>query len=109
MHGLLTKAAVAAGLLVLTATPALADRIDGDWCSGKGARIAINGARITTPAGNLLTGNYTRHAFSYVAPQGDMGDGQTVLMRLLSDEYVQVQAGGAAKVETWQRCNPEVS
>ncbi len=108
MRAFLTMAAVG-GLLTLAATPALADRIDGNWCSGKGTRIAINGARITTPAGNLLTGNYTRHAFSYVAPQGDMGDGQTVLMRLLSDEYVQIQAGATAKAETWQRCNPEVS
>lgn len=101
--------AVVGGLLAVAATPALADRIDGNWCSDKGTRIAINGPQITTPAGNLLVGNYTRHAFSYVAPQGDMGDGQTVLMRLLSDEYVQVQPGSAAKAETWQRCNPEVS
>lgn len=93
----------------LAATPALADRIDGNWCSAKGARIAISGVQVTTPDGTAMTGNYARHAFSYVAPAGDIGSGQTVLMRLLSDEFVQVQMGEAGQMETWRRCNPAVS
>jgi hypothetical protein len=70
------KRAAIALFLILAPFSALADAIDGDWCStGDAGQFRIAGASITTPAGTQTTGNYTRHAFSYVVPVGDPGAG----------------------------------
>lgn len=88
--------------------PALADQIDGDWCY-EGLHIEIVGPRITTPAGNQITGQYTRHGFDYVVPDGEDNAGGSVSMRQLSDDMVRVEnsdASGAALGEAviWRKC-----
>ena len=100
---------VAGACLGLLATPALADAIDGAWCRDSGLRLMINGPAIVTAAGSKTQGDYSRHAFSYVAPAGDPGAGTTISMRLLSEETMQLRAGPQAPVETWNRCGPPIS
>ncbi len=96
------------GLLVLGASPAVADVIDGDWCSAPEAKhMSIAGSNITTPAGTRTTGNYSRHRFSYVVPEGDPGAGDQIDMLLLNEEEVQVTVGGGAP-EIWRRCDLNV-
>lgn len=96
------RLALALGLALL-ATPALADRIDGDWCSDDGARnMHIDGPAITTPGGHAIEGDYSRHAFSYTVPAGEPGAGTRVNMRLLNEMNVEIFF--PADTETWHRC-----
>ncbi|GAB4227872.1 MAG: hypothetical protein Tsb0032_34500 [Kiloniellaceae bacterium] len=93
-----------AGGILLWASPTLADQIDGDWCSTVEAEhFTIAGAIIVTPAGTQTTGDYRRHTFSYVVPDGDPGAGQTIAMRQLNDEEILVSVDGSEPV-LWRRC-----
>jgi hypothetical protein len=93
-----------AGSLVVSASPALADRIDGDWCSTtEAAHFSIAGSIIITPAGTQTTGDYRRHTFSYVVPPGDPGAGQAIAMRQLNEEEILVSIDGGEPV-LWRRC-----
>ncbi len=95
--------------LMLLATPALADRIDGHWCAPDGARrVQIDGSAIVIPGGRQLQGLYDRHHFSYVVPPPEAAAGKTVVMDLLGETAVQVQFGDAAP-EVWTRCAPPLS
>jgi hypothetical protein len=95
--------AIAASLLIAGATPVLADVIDGDWCATDSRHFSIAGPSITTPAGTHTTGNYSRHAFSYVVPDSDPGAGTTIRMQLLNEETVRVFIEGQDP-EIWNRC-----
>ena len=63
-----TISAAAMTLFVLSAAPARADAIDGDWCRPDGKHMSIRGPEIVTPMGTHTRGNYDRHAFSYAVP-----------------------------------------
>jgi hypothetical protein len=103
-----TKRVAIVLFLILAPSSALADAIDGDWCSPDDARqFRIAGASITTPAGTQTTGNYSRHAFSYVVPFGDAGAGDEIDMQLLNEEEVQVVVGRGPP-EVWRRCHLNV-
>lgn len=94
--------------LALSAGPALADAIDGDWCFG-GATLRIEGEDVRTPGGQDIKGDYDRHAFRYVAPAGDKDAGAEVLMQLLSDDDMVLfrRTGGTdSPREDWKRCQP---
>ena len=100
----IAKRILIAGVVIVSSSPALADAIDGDWCSTKKAKqFSINGPVIVTPAGTQTTGNYSRHAFSYVVPEGDPDAGEAIAMQLLNEEEVQVSEEGGAP-EIWRRC-----
>ena len=104
-QSILTLAA-ALTVLIASATLARADAIDGDWCAADGNQhMTINGADITTPGGKQIKGNYTRHAFDYVIPDGEAGAGETVNIFLRS-EYFAVSRQGAsdAPLKEWRRC-----
>jgi hypothetical protein len=93
-----------AGLFTVLASPALADKIDGDWCSTtEAAHFSIAGDIIITPAGTQTTGDYRRHTFSYVVPPGDPGAGQAIAMRQLNEEEILVSIDGGEPV-LWRRC-----
>lgn len=93
-----------AGATVMAPVTALADAIDGDWCAPDGsARVHISGSNINTPSGTLTTGNYSRHAFSYVVPQGDPGPGDKVDMQLLNEEEVRLTVNDS-EPEIWRKC-----
>ncbi len=99
-------AVTAAGLALLSA-PARADAIDGDWCAVDGRTMSIRGPAITTPGGNAIEGNYSRHHFTYVVPDSEPSAGQTVAMILLNENEVNVQENGTAEI--WVRCKPAIS
>jgi len=105
-RNMLRACAVAAFAFVL-AGPAVADAIDGDWCSGKGLHLTIRGPEITTPSGVTLKGNYHRHEFSYTAPPGDADAGTQIDLRLLSEEFMnlyRLKDGTPGEPELWRRC-----
>ena len=98
------KGVLIAGVCLFAGSPALADAIDGEWCSTtEAAHFSIAGPLIVTPAGTQTTGDYSRHAFSYVVPEGDPGAGDMVVMRLLNEEEVLVAIAGGEPV-LWRRC-----
>ena len=91
-------------LLVAAATPALADAIDGDWCSDDGRRLTINGPDIVTPTGQQTKGEYDRHHFSYVEP----GVGGTVSMALISEIRMRLKPPSGEE-QLWRRCGKPIS
>ena len=97
-------APLAATFLLVAATPALADAIDGDWCSDDGQRLTINGPDIVTPAGKQTKGDYDRHHFSYVEP----GSSGTVSMVLVSQLRMRLKPP-AGDEQLWRRCGKPVS
>ena len=93
---------------LLLAFPAYADRIDGGWCDGKGGHMHVDGAKITTPSGKVLSGDYDRHSFHYVGPEGDGDAGIDVFGMLRSEEEMTLYRGrdaNRADGETWRRCD----
>ena len=98
-------AALGLSLAALAPLPVLADAIDGSWCNSEGKHLNIKGRSITTPGGAVLEGDYSRHAFSYVAPAAEPGGGDTIYMRILNDTTMQVRRGTpVAEPSTWKRC-----
>ena len=98
------KLLLIAGALGLASVPAFSDAIDGDWCApADGRHVRISGPNITTPTGSQTTGDYSRHAFSYIIPEADPKGGETIYMRLLNDEEVSVSDAGSSP-EIWHRC-----
>lgn len=95
-----------AGLAAITDV-ASADAIDGDWCFDDGRHFTIRGPAITTPAGIATEGDYRRHSFSYVVPEGEAAAGEPVAMLLLNENTVQLEASG--QTEIWLRCKPAIS
>ena len=87
------------------AVPAQADQIDGDWCSVDGKHLSINGPEIEIPSGKQITGNYTRHGFTYTGPDGDPEMGQQIRMSQQSDQLMVLYRSTAPdKAEEWRRC-----
>ena len=110
-----TSIAVGIAIVAFAANPARADAIDGHWCFTDGKRISIQGPAIVTPAGSHIQGDYSRHFFSYVAPQSDPDAGQTVSMALVNEDTVHLRIGTAptyssdGPVQVWHRCGPPTS
>jgi hypothetical protein len=93
--------------LLLTAAPALADKIDGNWCY-KARSMSIDGPNIVTPGGTRMAGLYHRHGFKYTVPAGEADAGAVVEMIQFDDYTIQVMTappGGAARTEIWKRCD----
>jgi len=103
-HSDIMKRLLVVAAAILPGSPALADAIDGDWCSTAEVKhLKIEGPNITTPAGSKIVGNYSRHAFTYVVPDGERGAGEPVAMQLLNEEEVEISFNGAA-IQVWRRC-----
>ncbi len=104
-HRFVKSLAVAGLLLVVAGTEAArADAIDGDWCYRDGRRLSINGPQIVTPGGTRLTGNYSRHAFSYTAPANEPGGGKAIDMTLIDEDTMNLRQGDAGAAQIWRRC-----
>ena len=88
---------------------ALADAIDGDWCDSNGKRMSIRGPSMVTPGGQQISGNYSRHYFSYIIRAGETDAGATVEIQLLSEYLVHLRQGNDPSVHEWRRCQPGVS
>ena len=93
----------------LAAAPsAWADAIDGDWCSSKGQSIAIAGAKIRIPSGQVIDGRYGPHHFAYQPPQGDPDEGYVIYLELLDEETImwrRIKDGEVGDIDIWHRCN----
>ncbi|MSO99742.1 MAG: hypothetical protein EXR07_01640 [Acetobacteraceae bacterium] len=88
-----------AAVLLSLAGPAHADAIDGHWCDNEKRHLEINGPAIVTPSGASLKGDYNRHGFTYLEPNG----GKTIVMVLLSEVSMRLKAGEGPD-EMWHRC-----
>lgn len=88
---------------MLSAAPAWADAIDGDWCNADGENLHIDGAAIKTPGGASMTGDYDRHHFSYVSPPGEKFAGDTLSMTQQSEEQMSMRLPDGSEM-TWRRC-----
>lgn len=97
---------VFSAFLLTTTLPALADKIDGGWCSKDGTkRIHIDGPNIEIPSGRKITGDYTRHGFTYTGPPGDPEDGQDIRMVQQSEEHmILYRSTKPDSFEDWHRC-----
>ncbi len=77
--------------------------------------MSIQGPAIVTPAGSHIQGDYSRHFFRYVVPQGDPDAGQTVALTLINEDTVYARAGTSpaytqdGSVQVWHRCGPPTS
>jgi hypothetical protein len=100
-------------MLVMSADRAAADIIDGNWCHADGRTFSIQGPELVTPRGHRITGNYSRHYFSYTVPDSEPAAGAKILMTLWNENTVHVQTettgSGSGKEEIWNRCGPSVS
>ena len=111
MHIRLMRTLTGSACLALTvmATSARADAIDGDWCQTAGKRMSIHGPDIVTPGGKQTRGDYSRHFFSYVIPNGEAGAGATVSITLLGEYLAHARVGSDPTIVEWRRCQPGVS
>ena len=111
--GLLFAALSASSILAVN--PARADAIDGDWCDPRQRQMSIKGPAIVTPGGVHMSGNYSRHAFSYTAPPAEPDAGRTIYMVLVNEDTIHLGidnapgTAGRAPAQVWRRCPPAVS
>jgi hypothetical protein len=89
-------------ICLLSVSPALADRIDGEWCHASNS-LMIEGPKIRTPGGNNVTGDYSHHNFTYTVPPAELDAGSQIAMRQLSEETMILTRKGRPE-ETWRRC-----
>ena len=106
-----TAAVLAIAILALSAQPALADKIDGNWCSAKGKSISVDGPTIVTPGGKSIIGYYDRHNIDFTIPEGEDGAGGKFSANQLNHEEISVSitSRSGAKVgdpEIWTVCKP---
>jgi hypothetical protein len=102
-------AAIAVATL-LGSAPALADKIDGNWCYSDGRTMSIDGPAIVTPGGTKMTGEYDRHHFRYIVPQGEADAGAQVVMVQFDEYTIEVTTSpattaGNGRTEVWKRCD----
>ena len=105
-------AAAVGSVLMFGAPPAVADAIDGNWCSGV-KRMEISGPKIVTPGGNSIEGVCGRHDFTYTVPAGEPG--ARVDMDLIGNDDMHLWPKGRSIVpqivgaQMWKRCAAPVS
>ena len=99
------------GVVATLLTLSLLAPTERAWADGR--RLSIQGSDLVTPGGKRMTGDYDRHAFAYVVPDGEKGAGSTVFMVQLNEESIWVKIGtppsAAGDSETWRRCSERIS
>ena len=100
----IAKLLLVSAVSVIFATAAMADAIDGDWCAKVGRHLNIDGPRIKTPGGNHITGNYDRHGFSYVVPDGEAHGSEIINMQMQSEDLILMTLPDGS-IEKWTRCD----
>ncbi|WP_372530056.1 hypothetical protein [Oricola sp.] len=96
---------------LVLAAPARADVVDGNWCSGDGRSINIDGTLVTIPSGVHVRGEYSRHVFRYVGPADGPESGHDIRMFLNGDNILRIRRfidGVEQPEEEWRRCKPIV-
>lgn len=103
------KYAFVSALVILISVPAQADQIDGEWCNGL-KHLSIDGPNIVTPGGTRVTGPYDRHAFKYVAPNGEPDAGATISMVQQHDELMHSTSSlKPEEIVRWTPCRQHTS
>jgi len=96
-------------LTAFSPLPAKADQIDGHWCRGL-KLLSIDGPNIVTPGGTRMTGDYERHSFQYVVPDGEPDTGAKITIAQVHDELMQLSSSARpGQSEPWTRCKKQVS
>lgn len=100
---------LAAVIVAATTTLAVADQIDGTWCSPSGTSMTIEGPQIVTPGGKAITGRYNRHHVDYEVPEGEADAGSRVSADQLNDDEIRVIVLGKDPAankpsEIWTKC-----
>ncbi len=93
--------------LVTSTATALADKIDGTWCSPSGKRISIDGPQVITPSGKTVVARYDRHHIDYVIPEGEPNAGNRFAADQLNEEQIRVSVVSEAKSQApkiWTPC-----
>ena len=96
--------------MLLSSSCAFADSIDGTWCSERDHRqMTITGPDALLPGGRHITGDYSRHRFSFTIPMPDADAGRVMLLRLMGEMLmvsVIASSDGSApsEPEHWKRC-----
>ncbi len=106
------KLALCALGLVVSGT-AMADSIDGTWCSVQEARmLTIQGSQLIVDR-SVSTGQYSRHNFiaDWPVPTAQESEkGTRIHLRLMGETTmvgVKIRANGETTApETWHRCQP---
>ena len=98
-------------VLFTAAQPALADQINGNWCSPDGQSMTVDGPRVVTPGGHTVTANYDRHHVDYRIPEGEPSSGDRFSADQLNHEQISVSIirasdGQAGKAVIWTPCKP---
>ncbi len=109
MRTLPLRMLIAAFGLALSAGTAWADRIDGNWCSPDNATMTIEGPQVVAPSGKVTRGDYYRHRFDYIVPDGDKDAGAHVHADLIDEDHIIIsltppKATDPGKPEIWKRC-----
>ena len=104
-------ALLTAALICVSTQAALADRIDGTWCSTDGKSVSVDGPRVVTSRGNAVNANYDRHHIDYVIPAGEPDEGGIFQADQLNDNQIRVILIGAdgkpkSEAEIWTPCKP---
>ena len=84
-------------------SPVLADALDGDWCNGRDGKLTISGSSIITPSGRTVSGNYSRHRFTYTAPEDDWNGGKNIVIQQLNEDAMDLSVDGNAPTR-WSPC-----
>lgn len=93
--------------IVVAASPALADAIDGDWCNGSATMHVEFPSTIRIPSGRDVTGTCGRHACQFTTPAGETNGGTDVLMKLVNEQTMELWRFPTTPTpETWTRCQP---
>ncbi len=105
------SAVFAFAAVFLTVPPALADKIDGNWCSAKGRSISVDGSSVVTPGGTAIIANYDRHHVDFVIPDGEPGAGDRFSADQLNHEENSVSilphsGDDRSTPEIWTMCRP---
>ena len=96
------------------AQPTTSEREDGLLVAASDRYSDIYGSSWKfTPGGKRMTGDYDRHAYAYVVPDGEKGAGSTMFMVQLNEETIWVKIGtppsAAGDSEMWRRCSERIS
>jgi hypothetical protein len=102
---------VTAAFISASKQAAVADRIDGTWCSPEGKSVSIVGPNVVTSRGTAVDANYNRHHIDYAIPAGEPDEGGTFRADQLNDNQIRVVLTGAdgepkGEAQIWTPCKP---
>lgn len=98
-------------LVIFVTDGASANTIDGQWCSPNNERMTVQGTRVTTPAGQVVTARATRHHVDYEIPDGERHAGGRIWAEQVDEitlrvTVIKIDQQGPGDHDDWTRCGP---